>query len=385
MGSPVQGGNGDVEPPWRDLFENRADSSSEGEETDLDRRVAEHVSSVFDAHTELGIPQASPSSETSGDLPERLTTDSYREGFFRSLLQRIQRAVRRIWSLRPKAKSQECTPSYRALFEDTEIDDIMVAEVHDVPHPARGCLTSVRQFFLDAFRKMCSCIYRKKAESTIDFCGLDPESPEGTIALALLLRMTSKWTLATEFSSDKQTAESQMHAFPLQSTEESFKITTIFQELIQGKSLGEPLTIIRGIAKLISSLSSQQGECQKAIESLSKSDRSHDYSEIILGAKQLDIFAKRGSEEQIAVKQILASLCVTYNQLLGEFLSLWGDASHINPTGVRYDFVVQVVEANLPVLHDAYMSDPQLYERMLNDAICHFFFVPQVKDDMPAV
>ncbi|AHK63714.1 hypothetical protein [Chlamydia avium] len=381
MGSPVQGGDGGVEPSWRDLFDNRADSSSEGEDADLNQRITEHVSSVFGPHTELGIPQASPSSEMSNDLPERLAAGPREEEFFRSLLQRIQRAVFRIWSSRSKILKEESTPSYRALFENTEIDESIVSEVQDAPPPARGCLASIRQFFLNAFRRMCSCIYKKKSESTIDFCGLDAESPEGTIALALLLRMASKWALETGFSSLDRKSQHPKSIFPLQSTGEFRKIVTVFQEFIQRQPSGDPLTIARGIAKLVCALSSQRGECQKAVESLSRKDPSRDYSEIILGAKQLDILASKGNEGLITVRQILTSLCVTYNQLLGEFLSSWGDVNEENPTEIRYDFVVQVVETNLPVLQEAYTSDPQLYERMLNDAICRFFFVPQIKED----
>lgn len=382
MGSPVQGGNGGVEPPWRDLFDNRTDSNSEGEEADVDQRITDHVSSVFSSHPESGIPQASPSSEMSSDLPERLEASLHSKGFFKSLLQRIQRAVLRIWSLRSKAPHDECTSSYRALFEDTEIRETLVSEAQSVPPPARGCLASIRQFFLDTLRKMCSCIYKKKSASLINFCGLDPESPEGTIAIALLLRMASKWTL-TEFSSleqQPQTSQDQ-HAFLLQDAEDSFKIMTIFQKLIQGRSTGDSLTVIRGIAKLACSVSSYQGDYQKAVQSLSKRDYKRDYSEILLGAKQLDILASKGIEEQMTLKHMMMSLCVTYNQLLGEFLSLWGDAIQNNPTGVRYDFVVQVVEANLPILQEAYVLNPQLYERMLDDAICHFFFVPQVNEN----
>ncbi|MEF9496745.1 TmeB family type III secretion system effector [Chlamydia sp. 04-14] len=384
MGSPISGGGG-VEPPWRDLFtEKDSSTEGEGEDIDLEDRISDHVGSILDdQQAEHGIPETNASEGMNSDLQGRIHSEP-KEGFFKNILTRIRNAVHRLWYNRlgsPRfSRRENFSKNYADLFTETDLPATAVAEAKAAPEATAGCCASIRQFFMKAFRKMCCCIARRCTESSIDFCGADPEGPEGTMALALMLRMSCKWSAQQEFvykSKNKGIdAFVAMGTAPIASTVEATAVLTRFEDILKGEKVKDPVATVRGITKLSSFSHDGIINCRGAIETLQEADTDYDYTFILDLATRLDNLASKGSEETSIVRQILSSLRYTHTTLMGEYLNLWGDDSlkTNQRIPINYDLVVTVVKNNLPSLEEAYRDNPVEYEKKLNDMIRNFFF-----------
>ncbi|MEF9519495.1 hypothetical protein SBV45_01160 [Chlamydia crocodili] len=384
MGSPISGGGG-AEPPWKDLFTDKDSSiEGEGEDVDLEDRISDHVGSIFDDQkAERGIPETNASEEMNSDLQGRIHSEP-QESFFRNILTRIRNAVHRLWYNRlgsPRLSRREnFSKSYADLFADTDLPATAVAEAKAAPEATVGCCASIRQFFVKAFRKMCCCIARRCAESSIDFCGADPEGPEGTMALALILRMASKWSSQQEFLYQSQNkgidAFLAMGTASIASTVEATAVLTRFEDILKGEKVQDPVATVRGITKLSSLPYDKIINCSRAIETLQEVDPDYDYTFILDLATRLDNLANKGYEEVAIVRQILSSLRYTHTTLMGEYLNLWGDDSlkTSQQIPINYDLVVTIVKNNLPDLEEAYRDNRVEYEKKLNDIIRNFFF-----------
>ncbi|WP_375793712.1 hypothetical protein O1W69_01190 [Chlamydia sp. 12-01] len=392
MGSPISGGGG-TEPSWKDLFAEGSSSKEggEGDDVDLEDRISEHIGSIFDEkYAEHGIPETNASEGMNSDLQGRVNSES-QEGFLKGILSRIRQAVQRLWYNRLGTSNfvrrEPCSKSYRDLFVETDLPAEAIAEVKTAPEATVGCCTSIRQFFINIFKKMCCCISRRCVESSIDFCGGDPESPEGTMALALMLRMASKWSAQQEVITYKLGKEDYdvtiaMGLAPVASVVEADIILTHLQDVLRGEKVQDPIATVRGIAKLSSLPFNERINCKKAIETLKKADTDYDYTFILDLASRLDALAGKGYEEATIVRQILASLRDMHTKLMGEYLNLWADDSL--QTGlqipINYDLVVTIVKSNLPHLEEAYHGNRKEYEKRLNDMIQNFFFSYETRE-----
>ncbi|SYX08556.1 hypothetical protein C834K_0071 [Chlamydia poikilotherma] len=381
MGSPISGGGG-AEPPWKDLFK---DTSTEGDDADLDDRISDHVSSIFDDQgAECGIPETNASEEMNSDLQGRIHSEP-QEGFFRNILARIRNAVRGLWYNRLGfsclSRREDFSKSYADLFKETDLPATAVAEAKSAPAATLGCCASIRQFFIKAFKKMCCCIARRCTESSIDFCGADPEGPEGTMALALMLRMSCRWSSEEELLYQSQNkgidAFLAMGTASVASTVEAIAILTNFEDILKGERVQDPVATVRGIAKLSSLPYDKTINCSTAIKTLQEADADYDYTLILNLAARLDNLANKGYEEVIIVREILSSLRYTHTTLMGEYLNLWGDDSlqTSQQIPINYDLVVTIVKNNLPDLEEAYRNNRTEYEKKLNDIIGNFFFL----------
>ncbi|AAP04815.1 TmeB family type III secretion system effector [Chlamydia caviae] len=381
MGSPISGGGG-VEPPWKDLFTEQG-SSPEGEADDIDLndRISDHVESIFeDQQAERGIPEAHASEGMNSDLQGRVQSEP-QEGFLRSILNRIRSAVYRLWHHRSGSRSRNasCSKGYADLFAETELPASAIAEAQAATKETAGCCASIRKFFTKAFRKMCNCITKRQAESSIDFCGGDPEGPEGTMALALMLRMACKWASQQEFFCKLQKkgldAFISMGTAPIASIVEATAILTQLEDIVEGEK-PESIATVRGITKLCALSYNARICCREAIESLQEGDPDYDYTAMLKLATRLDNLASKGSQESTTVRQILSSLRCTHTNLMAEYLSVWADDSSqtSQPVPINYDLVVAIVGSNLPSLEEAYRDDREEYEKKLNDIIRNFFF-----------
>ncbi|BAE81713.1 conserved hypothetical protein [Chlamydia felis Fe/C-56] len=391
MGSPVSGSGG-TEPPWKDMFtEKEPSTEGEGDDLDLEDRISDHVGSILDEQkAEGGIPEASASEGINSDLQGRVDLE-IQEGFFRSLLSRIRRVATRIWYNRlgsPRFSiGNSCTRVYRELFRETELPEEVIASAKSTPESVTGCCTSIRRFFERAFKKMSNCICKRRSESSIDFCGADAEGPEGTIALALILRMATKWSagedLSYEIGSQKFSPAVAAAIAPIASYVETSVIVTRLESLVSGESQEDPIAAMRGIAKLAAVSHSKKIDCKRAIKSLSDTDPNYDYSFMLDLAARIDNLARKGYEETILARQILASLRVTHSQAMGEYLNLWGDDALQLETvlPVNYELVADIVAINLPSLEEAYRDNHKQYEKKLNDIIRHFFFAYETQGD----
>ncbi|QVE48622.1 hypothetical protein SBV42_02360 [Chlamydia crocodili] len=384
MGSPISGGGG-AEPPWKDLFTEKDSSiEGEGEDVDLEDRISDHVGSILDEQqAEHGIPETNASEGMNSDLQGRIHSEP-QEGFFKNILTRIRNAVHRLWYNRlgsPRfVRRENFSRSYADLFTDTDLPATTVAEAKAAPAATVGCCASIRQFFVKAFRKMCCCIARRCAESSIDFCGADPEGPEGTMALALMLRMACKWSSQKEFLYKSQNkgidAFIAMGTAPIASTVEATAVLTSFEDILKGERVQDPVATVRGITKLSSFAYDETINCSGAIKTLQEADTDYDYTLILDLATRLDNLANKGYEEATIVRQILSSLRYTHTSLMGEYLNLWGDESSrtSQQIPINYDLVVTIVENNLPSLEESYRDNREQYEKKLNDIIREFFF-----------
>lgn len=380
MGSPIQGGGrGSNEPSWKELFQSeeskldRGGDDGGGEE--LDSRISSHVDGIFDQNASSGIRSAGASSEANNDLQGRVEQGT-EQGFFSSILARVRRAVTGLWgATRRGRETDDFTQGYRDLFLATELPHSTHAEPRSrVPSALRHCLESMRSFFLGMFHRICGRVHRQEVASVLDFRGADPRSAEGTVALALMLRMASKSSLRAS----EEYGEAASPSLPVDEKElhswELFAHTLPRLERLLGEDVQDPLAAARGLAKLACSSHTHRVSCRGDIKSLSEVDLGRDYTEILSIAHQLDVFAKQGPEEQNAVQMVLHSVRANYHALLGSFLSIW---SIETPQGelINYDLVVEMVEANLPLLQEARERDPQLHDRMLNEIIRRFLFV----------
>ncbi|AFS20175.1 MULTISPECIES: hypothetical protein [Chlamydia] len=390
MGAPISGG-GDVEPPWKDLFTDKEFSvEGEGEDRDLEERISDHVGSILDEqYAEHGIPEANASEGMNSDLQGRVHSET-QEGFFRNILSRIRQAVHRLWYTRLGtlrfSRGRSCSKSYEALFNETELPEEAITEAKAAPKTTAGCCASIRQFFLKIFEKMCFSICGKQAESSIDFCGIDPEGPEVTVALALMLRMACKWSAEKEiFYKLGNTAYSPLTALgtaPMASSVEAGVIVSSLYDIMKGEQMLDSLATVRGITKLSTLPYNEKVKCKEAIETLAQADAASDYTLVLDLASRLDVLASQGYEETVIVRQILASLRYTHTTLLAEYLNLWtSDTEHMDQGTpiVNYDLVSNIVEANLPSLEEDYRGNPREYEQKLNDMIRNFFFSYQTK------
>ncbi|QXE26590.1 hypothetical protein [Chlamydia buteonis] len=388
MGAPISGGGG-VEPPWKDLFTDKEFSvEGEGDDLDLKERISDRVGSILDEQDpQHGIPEANASEGMNSDLQGRVHSET-QEGLFRSILSRIRQAVHRLWYTRlgtPRfSKGKSFSKSYVALFNETELPEEAIKEAKAAPETTAGCCASIRQFFLKTFEKMCFSICRKKAESSIDFCGMDPEGPEVTVALALMLRMACKWSAEKEIScklgNKEYNSSTALGTAPMASAVEAGVIVSSFYDIMNGGQVLDPLATVRGITKLSTLPYNEKVRCKEAIETLAQADS--DYTLVLDLASRLDALASKGYEETVIVRQILSSLRYTHTTLMAEYLNLWTSDTEQMNLGIpiiNYDVVGDIVEANLPSFAEDYLSNPREYEQKLNDMIRNFFFSYQTK------
>ncbi|AFS24421.1 TmeB family type III secretion system effector [Chlamydia psittaci] len=390
MGASISGGGG-VEPPWKDLFTDKEFSvEGEGDDLNLEERISDRVGSILDEqHAEHGIPEANASEGMNSDLQGRVHSET-QEGFFRNILSRIRQAVHRLWYTRlgtPRfSKGRSFSKSYAALFNETELPEEAITEAKAAPETTAGCCTSIRQFFLKTFEKMCFSICRKKAESSIDFCGIDPEGPEVTVALALMLRMACKWSAEKEIfyklGNNEYSSLTTLGTAPMASAVEAGVIVSSFYDIMNGGQVLDPLATVRGITKLSTLPYNEKVRCKEAIETLAQADADSDYTLVLDLASRLDALASKGYEETVIVRQILSSLRYTHTTLMAEYLNLWTSDTEQMNLGIpiiNYDLVGDIVEANLPSLEEDYRGNPREYEQKLNDMIRNFFFSYQTK------
>ncbi|EPP34672.1 hypothetical protein CP10139811_0816 [Chlamydia ibidis] len=406
---------GDRDPGWRDLNNESGDSNNvdpkdvEGE-ADLEDRISDHVESILENIGEVEIPEPTPSENISADLTERVESHE-EQGKIAKILQRIRKVVSSIWSAKhPKSVIQKSQfdssyqKSYIEILRETEITVNSIEMLSS--QESRVCFAAVRKFFRNILRRMSSYIAQRRSHSAINLCGVKPDSFEGTISLALMLRVIMKSTADISDAYEHHISEN-TKPFTFQrgntktedfscrmsdSDDEETKRISTYSSLsetggaeaahvigmlykIIDMNLGIDATATaRGITRLVCIPCLDKLACAEHIYKLRRVDYKQDYSEIVELAKSIDALSSRGRADASVARNILNTLRQQHSDLLGEFITLWaGDRHHL----VNLSVVQNIVEANLPVIMEAQQSDPEIFEKKLNALIYNFFFTFQ--------
>ncbi|WP_348663589.1 TmeB family type III secretion system effector [Chlamydia vaughanii] len=380
MSSSIQG-SGSGQPPWNDGIDSRNDARGEGDDVDVNSRVSEEAGAVFDSRQE-GISQLNASEGANSDLQGRVGAD-HEEGFIRHLLNRIRAVVSRMWgrgsrSYGQRAEVEVASRSCAEFIRESEQPQEAVEQARQLSPQMGGCLASVRKFFQRVFKNLCCCCVAKREKvDHINFQGVDPQGPEGSMALAIMLRMTCKWAANDEINFQigrgKSGLTMEIDARPLGAIEGSGDAVKILSGLVGGKIKADDLATTRGLAKLASLSHSTGFHCEKHIKDLARKDRRHDYGPILAAGKQIDAMAKHGPEGVRDARQLLTSIRVGYSQVLGQTLGFWLDSMRTGTLNLDYDMVTNVVETNLPILQEARETDPKHYEELVNELVLNCF------------
>lgn len=342
MGTPIHNGGEDYLPD--DLLqggdEHRlTDLQGDDLEADLEDRVMESAVPILSAQDEVNIPPPSPSEDTNDHFNERVQVETEQRSF-RRIISKISKAVSRIWEKRLLARRKHSKKYCELLLDKTEL----------TKKRQQSRSQHLQNFFSSRFRFLFSSF--KHYPSCVDFCGISPESPEGLVAMAFLLRAASRWA---EADSEPPVRGNDSILYDAQSIYTDLDL--VMQDVLQHA----PLCGARILAKLASTPYKADMSCQDIIRAFIRKDADSCKNALRM-AEVLD---------RLLPQDLFAVLC----SFRESFSSGWEDLilSWLKDPSLHPESIQIVVDANLLDMRAAHQSRREEYETLVDSLIMHIF------------